>query len=145
MQTEKHEPAAHRTVMMNVDESEVAIPIPMKQAGQVSASGLPFLTDDGKFLVFVPATCPISAETNVVTIYQKPDTTGQSVRTLQLKDVWTAEEQKAHIQSLVDDHSPFWFQGGNFAFSPENKHFIYTTSWGKRKVINLEHGEVLTD
>ena len=120
---------------------EVTIP-----AGSAPDGGLPLLTDDGAFLVFVSFIWPMSAETNVVTIYQKQDRTGQLVRTLQLKDVWTAEERKTHIlQSGATDHTPSWFYGGDFAFSPDNKHFIYTTSWGKRKVINLEHGEVLTD
>ncbi|MBI3324291.1 MAG: hypothetical protein HYZ92_03330 [Candidatus Omnitrophica bacterium] len=45
--------------------------IPMQEAWPMSSGELPFLTDDGKFLVLVSATWPVSIETNVVSIYQK--------------------------------------------------------------------------
>ncbi len=100
------------------------------------------VTDDGEYLILFQGAF---AFRNVLSIYRRPDHPGRPfgspgpdhgvlVRQIPLSDLWAPEQ----IPKMVTDHTPMWFAGGTFAFSPDNRTLIHKTRWGRTLQIDLE-------
>ncbi|HEY6764641.1 MAG TPA: hypothetical protein VI386_07710 [Candidatus Sulfotelmatobacter sp.] len=107
---------------------------------------LPLITDDGEFLVIVNLNNP----DGVLSIYRRRDHRGDPVREgpdhgvlireVALKEIWPAD--KFPKVQIVTDHTPQWFAGGTFQFSPDSRALIHRTRWGTTVSINLPDGSV---
>jgi hypothetical protein len=103
------------------------------------------VTDDGEYLILVGDFFVQDA----LSIYRRRDHPGRPfggpgpdhgllVRQIPLRDLWAPE----HIPEGIFDGTPQWFEGGTFAFSPDNRTLLHKTRWGKTLQINLETGKV---
>ncbi len=110
---------------------------------------LPLITDDGEFLVLL-SSGPTFAEDTAMRIYRKRDHYGDPVREgpdhgvfikeVPLKELWPAD--KLEGDTIWLDHSPQWFAGGTFEFSPDCLRLIHRTRWGNRLNIKLLDGTI---
>lgn len=102
------------------------------------------VTDDGEFLIFLDGS-PVGG----MTIYRRSyrprfpgnwsnNDHGTMVRKVPLSELW----EKQNIPEMMDDHTPFWFAGGDFKFSPDNRTLIHKTKWGATFQIDLATGVV---
>jgi hypothetical protein len=103
------------------------------------------VTDDGEFLILVGPDAP------ALSIYRRrlhpgqpigdpgPDH-GVMVRQIALSDLLPPE----HIPTMFTDHTPQWYGGGTFAFSPDNRTLIHKTRWGNTLQISLVTGAIST-
>lgn len=100
---------------------------------------LPFISNDGKYLVLVSVEAPFSDAT-VLRIYREQRYGGEdSVRTYKLKDIWTADELKAHAL-LVSLGRPQWFAGSTLGFSADDSAFLVKMPWGREARLDLTGG-----
>lgn len=104
----------------------------------------PLITDDGKFLVLLNDQVP-SPNTPAVRIYRAPASQGSTnegvlVREIGMSEIWPAE--RFPKQLLATGADPYWFAGGSFEFSPDDRLLIYKASWGSVVRINLANGSV---
>jgi len=87
---------------------------------------LPFISNDGKYVVLVSVTPPFSDFT-VLRIYREHRFGGEDLRaTYKLKDIWTADELEAHA-NLTSNSRPRWFAGSTLGFSADSSAFVVRT------------------
>jgi hypothetical protein len=119
----------------------------IKNGNNFPAVACPYalVTDDGEFLILVGD----SFGPGALSIYRRRDHPGRpfggpgpdrgvSVRQISLGDLWPPEM----IPEGMNDHTPQWFAGGTFAFSPDSRTLIHKTRWGNTVLISLETGVV---
>lgn len=95
---------------------------------------LPLITDDGEFLVLLAAMPALSADFEIMRIYQRNRTSreipshGRLIKEILLKEIWNP----LRLRSLngFDDASPTWYAGGTFVFTSDDRELIHTTRWG---------------
>lgn len=103
------------------------------------------VSDDGEFLILVGDWFSL----NSLSIYRRRDHPGQPfggpdpdhgvlIRQIPLSELWTPE----HLPQTITDHTPQWYAGGTFAFSPDNRTLIHKTRWGQTLSIDLATGKV---
>jgi hypothetical protein len=106
---------------------------------QAEGIPLPFISNDGEYLVLV-ATNPPFSDLTVLRIYRKHLSGGEDLlRTYKLSDIWTADELKAHA-NLVSFGRPLWFAGSTLGFSVDGSAFVVKTPWGKEVRLDLNGG-----
>ena len=106
---------------------------------QAEGIPLPFISNDGEYLVLV-ATNPPFSDLTVLRSYRKHLPGGEdSLRTYKLKDIWTADELKAHA-TLVSFGRPLWFAGSVLGFSIDGSAFVVKTPWGREVRLDLNGG-----
>jgi hypothetical protein len=99
---------------------------------------LPFITDDGEFLVLLAAMPAFSAHFEILRIYQRDRASreipshGRLIKGIPLKEIWNP----LRLRSLkgFDDGSPTWYAGGTFVFTSDDRELIHTTRWETRSV-----------
>jgi hypothetical protein len=111
---------------------------------------VPLVTDDAQFLILL-ATGP--AFNSALRVYRKGDYSsdrtqdgtvkGVLVRDIKLEELWPAT--KIDRSGLWTDHTPEWFAGGSFDFTPGNLQLIHKTRWGSTVRIYLPDGEPLKE
>jgi hypothetical protein len=102
---------------------------------------LPFISNDGKYLVLVSVTPPFSDFT-VLRIYGEHRYGGEDLLgTYKLKDIWTADELKAHA-NLASTGRPLWFAGSTLVFSANSSAFVVRTPWGREVRLDLNGGAI---
>jgi len=102
---------------------------------------LPFISNDGKYLVLVSVTLPFSDFT-VLRIYREHRYGGEDLLgTYKLKDIWTADELKAHA-NLTSTGRPQWFAGSTLGFSANSSAFVVRTPWGRELRLDLNGGVI---
>jgi hypothetical protein len=102
---------------------------------------LPFISNDGKYLVSVSVTPPFSDFT-VLRIYREHRYGGEDLLgTYKLKDIWTADELKAHA-NLTSTGRPLWFAGSTLGFSANSSAFVVRTPWGREVRLDLNGGAI---
>jgi hypothetical protein len=102
---------------------------------------LPFISNDGKYLVLVSVTPPFSDFT-VLRIYREHRYGGEDLLgTYKLKDIWTADELKAHA-NLTSTGRPLWFAGSTLGFSANSSAFVVRTPWGREVRFDLNGGAI---
>jgi hypothetical protein len=102
---------------------------------------LPFISNDGKYLVLVSVTLPFSDFT-VLRIYREHRYGGEDLLgTYRLKDIWTADELKAHA-NLTSTGRPLWFAGSALGFSADSSAFVVRTPWGREVRLDLNGGAI---
>ena len=100
---------------------------------------LPFISNDGKYLVLVSADSPFSDAT-VLWIYRRHLSSGEDLLgTYKLKDIWTADELKAHA-ILFSTGRPLWFAGSTLGFSADDSAFVVKMPWGREVRLDLNGG-----
>jgi len=103
------------------------------------------VTDDAEFLIFLNDE-PMGT---AMTIYRRSyrprfpgnfslSDHGTLVRAVPISDLW----EKQQIPEMITDHTPYWFSGGDFTFSPDNRTLIHKTRWGTILQIDLATGVV---
>ena len=98
--------------------------------GPQAEISLPFISNDGEYLVLV-ATNPPFSDLTVLRIYRKHLSGGADLlRTYKLKDIWTADELKAHA-NLLSSGRPLWFAGSTLGFSADGSAFVVKTPWDR--------------
>jgi len=108
-------------------------------APQAEGIALPFISNDGEYLVLVSVDAPFS-DVTVLRIYRKHLYGGEDLLgTYKLKDIWTADELKAHA-SLVSFGRPLWFAGSTLGFSVDGGAFVVKTPWGREVRLDLDGG-----
>jgi len=100
--------------------------------------------DDGEYLVFVGSS-PLE---NAFTIYHHRShdpslgplvsQQGKLVREIKRAELWPSDP----ADNAWTDHTPQWFAGGVFAFSSDEKRFIYQDKSGRKLEIDLRTGEL---
>ena len=101
---------------------------------------LPFISNDGKYLVLVSVTPPFSDFT-VLRIYREHRYGQDLLGTYKLKDIWTADELKAHT-NLTSTGRPLWFAGSTLGFSANSSAFVVRTPWGREVRLDLNGGAI---
>jgi len=102
---------------------------------------LPFISNDGKYLVLVSADPPFS-DITVLRIYREHRYGGEDLLgTYKLKDIWTADELKSHA-TLTSTGRPLWFAGSTLGFSTDNSAFVARTPWGREVWLDLNGGAI---
>jgi len=102
---------------------------------------LPFISNDGKYLVLVSVTPPFSDFT-VLRIYREHRYGGEDLLgTYKLKDIWTADELKAHA-TLTSTGRPLWFAGSTLGFSVDDGAFVVRTPSGREVRLDLNNGAI---
>jgi hypothetical protein len=102
---------------------------------------LPFISNDGKYLVLVSVTPPFSDFT-VLRIYREHRYGGEDLLgTYKLKDIWTVDELKAHA-NLTSTGRPLWFAGSILGFSEDSSAFVVRTPWGREVRLDLNGGAI---
>jgi len=102
---------------------------------------LPFISNDGKYLVLISVTPPFSDFT-VLRIYREHRYGGEDLLgTYKLKDIWTADELKAHA-NLTSTGRPLWFAGSTLGFSADSSAFVVRTPWGREVRLDLDGGAI---
>jgi len=97
---------------------------------QAEGIPLPFISNDGEYLVLVATNSPFS-DLTVLRIYRKRLSGGADLlRAYKLKDIWTADELKAHA-NLVSFGRPLWFAGSTLGFSVDGSAFVVKTPWDR--------------
>ena len=97
---------------------------------------LPFISNDGKYLVLVSADPPFS-DITVLRIYREHRYDGEDLLgTYKLKDIWTADELKSHA-TLTSTGRPLWFAGSTLGFSADSSAFVVRTPWGRELRLDL--------
>jgi hypothetical protein len=100
---------------------------------------LPFISNDGRYLVLVSVDPPFSDST-VLRIYREHHYGGEDLfGTYKLRDVWSADELKAHAD-VVSTGRPLWFAGSILGFSADDRAFIVRTPWGREVRFDLSGG-----
>ena len=100
---------------------------------------LPFISNDGEYLVLVSVDPPFS-DLTVLRIYRKHPYGGENLLgTYKLKDIWTADELKAHA-TLGSTGRPLWFAGSTLGFSVDGGAFVVKTPWGSEMWLDLSGG-----
>jgi hypothetical protein len=118
------------------DDWNVSMPLPKAQG-----IPLPFISNDGKYLVLVSVDPPFSDST-VLRIYRAHGYGGEDLLgTYQLKDIWTADELKAHA-NLLSTGRPLWFAGSTLGFSEDSSAFVVRTPWGREVRLELHGGAI---
>ncbi len=100
--------------------------------------------NNGEYLVFVG----LSPAGNAFTIYHhRPhdpslgslvSQQGELVREIKQAELWPSDS----VKSMWTDHTPQWFAGGVFAFSPDEKQLTYQDISGRKLGIDLGTGEL---
>jgi hypothetical protein len=102
---------------------------------------LPFISNDGRYLVLVSVTPPFSDFT-VLRIYREQRYGGEDLLgTYKLKDIWSADELKAHA-NLTSAGRPLWFAGSTLGFSADSSAFVVRTPWGREVRLDLNGGAI---
>lgn len=102
---------------------------------------LPFISNDGKYLVLISVTPPFSDFT-VLRIYREHRYGGGDLLgTYKLKDIWTADELKTHA-NLTSTGRPLWFAGSTLGFSADSSAFVVRTPWGREVRLDLDGGTI---
>jgi len=101
---------------------------------------LPFISDDGMYLVLVSVDPPF-ADITVLRIYRQRHGGEDLLGTYKLRDIWTADELKAHA-TLVSTGRPQWFTGSTLGFSKDNRAFVVRTPWGRELRLDLDGGAI---
>jgi hypothetical protein len=102
---------------------------------------LPFISNDGKYLVLVSADPPFS-DITVLRIYREHRYGGEDLLgTYKLKDIWTADELKSHA-TLTSTGRPLWFAGSTLGFSADSSAFVVRTPWGREVRLDLNGGAI---
>lgn len=102
---------------------------------------LPFISNDGNYLVLVSVDPPFSDFT-VLRIYREQHYGGEDlVGTYKLKDIWTLDELKEHAV-VVSTGRPLWFAGSTLGFSADGSDFTIKMPWGRDVRIELNGGAV---
>jgi hypothetical protein len=123
----------------------VAFDFDSKDGREPIACAYTLITDDAEFLVFLNG-WPVGA---AMTIYRRsyeprfPGNFSQSdhgmlVRAVPITDML----EKQPIPDFITDHTPSWFSGGDFKFSPDNRTLIHKTKSGATLLIDLATGVV---
>ncbi len=102
---------------------------------------LPFISNDGEYLVLVSADPPFS-DITVLRFYRKHlshDGGEDLLGTYKLKDIWTADELNAHA-NLLSSGRPLWFAGSTLGFSEDGNAFVVKTPWGREVRLDLNGG-----
>jgi hypothetical protein len=110
-----------------------------------SCSSSTYHSNNGEYIILFGA----YFQRGALTIYRRRDHPGQPfggpgpdngvlVREVPLTELWSSDR----IPIVVTDHTPEWFAGGTFAFSPDNRTLIHKTRWGTTLQINLATGKV---
>jgi len=98
---------------------------------------LPFISDDGKYLVLVSVDPPFSDDVALRIYREKHRFGGEDLLgTYKLKDIWTADELKAHAD-LASTGRPLWFAGSTLGVSADSSEFIVLTPWGREVRLDL--------
>ena len=100
--------------------------------------------DDGEYLVFVGLMFGLRA----LTIYHHRaydpslgplvSQQGELVREINLEELWPSDPPTG----IITDHTPQWFAGANFTFSPDQKKLNYQDKSGRKIEIDLATGEI---
>ena len=114
---------------------------------------LPFISNDGEYLVLASVDPPFS-DVTVLRIYREHRYGGEDLlATYKLKDIWTADELKAHA-TLSSTGRPLWFAGSTLGFSADSSAFVVRTPggtpwgtpwsmpWGREVRLNLTDGAI---
>lgn len=102
---------------------------------------LPFISNDGKYLVLVSVDPPFS-DITVLRIYREHRYGGEDLLgTYKLKDIWSADELKAHA-NLASTGRPLWFAGSTLGFSADSSAFVVRTPWGREVRLELPGGAI---
>ena len=102
---------------------------------------LPFISNDGKYLVLVSADPPFS-DLTVLRIYREHRYGSEDLLgTYKLKDIWTADELKSHA-NLTSTGRPLWFAGSTLGFSAVSSAFVVRTPWGREVRLDLNGGAI---
>jgi hypothetical protein len=102
---------------------------------------LPFISNDGKYLVLVSVDPPFS-DFEVLRIYREHRYGGEDlIGTYKLKDIWTADELKAHADRLSSGR-PLWFAGSTLGFSVDDSAFVVRTPSGREVRLDLNNGAI---
>ncbi len=112
---------------------------------QLSTSGWPILSNDGRTLVLV-ATAPPLPGSPVLSIYKMSGfRQGALLRNYQIDDLWTSHEIDPERKDMVmaTDATPSWFAGSTFSFSPNCGELVYTNKWHETLSISLSDGNIL--
>jgi hypothetical protein len=112
---------------------------------------LPLITDDGEFLIVLHVGPALSGDQVVLQIYRRPHPPfepirdvpdhGVFIKEIALNKIWTPDRIAAN-PIFWTDHSPEWFAGGTFEFSPDYRQLIHKTRWGNTVRINLADGSL---
>jgi hypothetical protein len=106
---------------------------------QAEGIPLPFISNDGKYLVLVSVDPPFS-DIIALRIYRKRRFGSEDLLgTYKLRDVWTTDELKAHAD-VVSTGRPLWFAGSTLGFSADDSAFIVRTPWGREIQLDLNGG-----
>ena len=106
---------------------------------QAEGIPLPFISNDGEYLVLV-ATNPPFSDLTVLRSYRKHLPGGEdSLRTYKLKDIWTADELKADA-TLFRLGGPRGLVGCALGFSLDGSAFVVKTPWGREVRLDLNGG-----
>lgn len=106
---------------------------------QAEGIPLPFISNDAEYLVLVSVDPPFS-DIIALRIYRKHRFGGEDLLgTYKLRDVWTADELKAHTD-VVSTGRPLWFAGSTLGFSADDSAFIMRTPWGREVRLDLNGG-----
>ena len=95
------------------------------------------------------------SDVTVLRIYREHRYGGEDLlATYKLKDIWTADELKAHA-NLVSTGRPLWFAGSTLGFSADGSAFVVRTpllgsfgvldrpfEWGRELPIDLNGGAI---
>jgi hypothetical protein len=106
---------------------------------QAEGIPLPFISNDGEYLVLVSVDPPFS-DITVLRFYRKHLYSGEDLLgTYKLKDIWTADELNAHT-TLLSSGRPLWFAGSTLGFSEDGSAFVVKTPWGREVRLDLNGG-----
>lgn len=106
---------------------------------QAEGTPLPFISNDGKYLVLVSVDPPFS-DITVLRLYRAHRYGGEDLLgTYKLKDIWTADELKAHAD-LLSTGRPLWFTGSTLGFSADSSAFVVRAPWGREARLDLNDG-----
>jgi hypothetical protein len=115
--------------------------VQLPEVPQAEGIPLPFISNDGKYLVLVSVDPPFS-DITALQIYREHRYDGEDLlATYKLKDIWTADELKAHA-TLVSTGRPLWFAGSTLGFSADSSAFVVRTPWGREVRLNLNDGAI---
>jgi hypothetical protein len=105
------------------------------------------VTDDGEYLILFHNRFDFHT---ALSIYRRCDHPGQPrggtgpdhgilIRDLPLSEIWA---EHMPLETMITDHTPQWYAGGTFAFSPDNKTLIHKTTWSQTVRIDLATGKI---
>ena len=127
---------------------------------------IPLVTDDSEFLILLATAPAMSGDLGVLRIYRR-DRTGHEgrghgllIREIPLKEFWNplrllwppdapdplrlAWPPDPPEERVSDGPPQWWYAGGTFSFSLDNRNLIHKTQRGNTIRISLENGFVST-